>query len=427
MPLGLSDNIAALLSATAPPDASADPALNPQQPLSAAVLATGLPLADSIGVAIIGPDPQYQAQIVRPLALSLFVVRQIQYYPPLDQVPLIARIGLSIYIVDLDSDPAVALKLVESLSRIPNSVVLVASGHFSTDLVVGAMRAGAREVLPLPLTRDQLDDVMARARSRLSAPPDHELGRLCVFLGAKGGAGTTTVASNFAMAAALGSEKRTLLIDFDLPLGDAVLNFGMEPQFSTRDALSNCLRLDANLLSSFVARHDSGLFILPAQGRCDRYEITREAVDKLILVARQMFDCVVLDAGTRFDLADTAIFHPDAQIYIVSQVSIADLRNSNRILSQLASSGNPRNVQVVLNRDAPNAFFDDEVVAKVLTRPVRWRVPNDFRAVREMQNTGIPVVMKDRPMTHAIRSMASAALDLSAEPEPKKRRLLGLF
>ena len=347
-------------------------------------------LSASVGVAIIGPDQQFQAQFVRPLTLSLFVVRQIHCYPPLEQVPLIARLGHSVYILDLESDPEAALKLVESLSRISGAVVLVASSHFSTDLVVGAMRAGAREILSLPLSGNQLDQAMARARSRIAPPPPSDLAPLCVFLGAKGGAGTTTIASNFAIAAALGSGKRVLLIDFDLPLGDAALNFGMEPEFTTKDALENCHRLDPTLLNHFVARHQSGLFLLPPRANAIAAEMTKPAVDKLIQVARQEFDCVVLDGATRFDLADTAIFHPDAQIYLVSQISIADLRNSNRILSQLASGPGPRKVQVVLNRDSPQATFDEDVVAKVLTQSVRWRVPNDFKAVREMQNPASP-------------------------------------
>ena len=433
MSLRLSDNIAAHYAANALPDTSADPIPIPERILSGCEIeigpehAMGLPRAESVGVVVIGPDEQYQAEFVRRLSLSLFVVRQFHYYPLLDHVSLIANLGLSVYIVDLDSDPEIALKLVERFSRIPDAAVLVASSHLSTDLVDRAMRAGAREILSLPLIPDKLDQAMARARWRISTPSAHALGRLCVFLGAKGGAGTTTVASNFAVAAAVESTKRVLLIDFDLPLGDAVLNFGMQPEFSTMDALESCFRLDAARLNHYVAKHESGLFILPAQGKCVRCQMTKEAVDKLVFVARQEFDCVVLDAGTRFDLADTAIFHPDAQIYLVSQNSIADLRNSNRILSQFSSGAGARKVQVVFNRDSPGSSSDEEAVAGMLAQSVRWRVPNDFKAVRDMQKNGVPIAMKDCPIARTIRSMACAALELSSERVTKRKRILGLF
>ena len=101
-------------------------------------------------------------------------------------------------------------------------------------------------------------------------------------------------------------------------------------------------------------------------------------------------------------------------VIFAASPGIADLRNSNRILSQFASGPGPRRVQVVLNRDSPQSSFDEELIAKVLSQPVRWRVPIDFKSVREMQNTGVPIVMKDRPITQTNRSMACAALELSS-------------
>lgn len=382
---------------------------------------------DGSGVAIIGPNERYQEQAARHLAESLHVVKQIPFYPESDQVPTIALMGNRVFLIDLDSERETALKLVSTFSQIHNAAVMVMSENPSTELIKRSMQAGAREILSLPLTRDQLDEAMDRAQSRINASSGKVLGSLCVFLGAKGGSGTTTIASNFAIAAALASEKSVLLIDFDLPLGDAVLGFGVRSGFSTLDALQSHHRLDATLLARYVAKHSSGLFILPAPGKYVRPEITREAVDKLILVARQRFDCVVLDAGTRFDLAETAVFHPEARIYLVSQPSNADLRNTNRILSQFDSGPNARNVQVVLNRDTCEVSANEEHVDEALAPSVQWRVPNDFKAVREMQNTGVPIAMKDSPITDAIGRMAREALNLPPAPEKKKNRLLGLF
>jgi MinD-like ATPase involved in chromosome partitioning or flagellar assembly len=56
-------------------------------------------------------------------------------------------------------------------------------------------------------------------------------------MGAKGGAGVTTVACNFAVALAQEPGQKTLLIDLDLPFGDAALNLGVISEFSTIDAL----------------------------------------------------------------------------------------------------------------------------------------------------------------------------------------------
>jgi pilus assembly protein CpaE len=385
------------------------------------------PERDSLGIALIGPNGWYQDQALRHLTLTLHVVRQIPYYPPLDQVSVLAILGHDVVIIDLDSDTEVALKLVEGFGKIANVVVMAIANNPSKELVIRSMQAGAREILSVPLTREQLDEAMTRARKYIFKAAEQARGRLCIFVGAKGGAGTTTIASNFALAAAIASEKSTLLIDLDLPLGDAVLNFGIHPGFSTKDALENYERLDGTLLKYYATTHESGLSILAAPGRYVPCEIKKDAVDKLLQVARQEYACVVVDAGTQFEIAETAIFHGDAKIYLVSQTSIADLRNSNRIISLFGCGTGACDAQVVLNRDSSASRIDDEQVTKAITRTAEWRVPNDFKAVREMQRSGRPLVLKDSPICESIRRMARAALELPEEPEGKRKKVLGLF
>jgi pilus assembly protein CpaE len=66
-------------------------------------------------------------------------------------------------------------------------------------------------------------------------------------------------------------------------------------------------------------------------------------------VARQEFDNVVVDLGSRVDLTGTAIFKEACTIYLVTQAGIPELRNSNRLISQFFSDGGPK-LEVVINR-----------------------------------------------------------------------------
>ena len=84
-----------------------------------------------------------------------------------------------------------------------------------------------------------------------------------VFLGAKGGCGVTTLASNFALALSEESDSNTLLIDLGLPLGDAAINLGIVTEYPVATALQDADRLDANMLSTLVVKHSSGLSVLP--------------------------------------------------------------------------------------------------------------------------------------------------------------------
>ena len=185
--------------------------------------------------------------------------------------------------------------------------------------------------------------------------PQEAGGQLLVFLGAKGGAGVTTLACNFAVSLAQESGQSTLLIDLDLPLGDAALNLGIVAEYSTINALQDAGRLDRRFLDKLLIKHSSGVSVLAAPGKFPQYQATNEAIDKLMAVARQEFDNVVVDVGSRLDLTDTALFKDASAIYLVTQAGIPELRNSNRLISQFFTAGGPK-LEIVINRYEPRSL-----------------------------------------------------------------------
>ena len=131
------------------------------------------------------------------------------------------------------------------------------------------------------------------------------------------------------------SDKSTILIDLNLPLGNAAVDLGIASSFSTVNALQNFNNLDSNFLSKLLVKHSSGLSVLAAPDSYTQVQPSSEAVDKLISVAEQEFDYVVIDAGSRFGPMAKALFQPGVTVYLVVQVSIAELRNSNRLIADL--------------------------------------------------------------------------------------------
>jgi pilus assembly protein CpaE len=284
------------------------------------------------------------------------------------------------------------------------------------------MRAGVREFLRLPFTRGAMAEALDRtlARRPVTQALQKADGDLFVFLGAKGGAGVTTLACNFAVSLAQESAKNTLLIDLNLPLGDAAINLGIKAQYSAVDALQNSIRLDPSLLSTMLVRYSAWLSVLAAPTELTPYEASNEAVDRLLAVARQGFDYVVVDAGLRLDLQRTALFNQFSTIYLITQVGIPELRNANRLIAQFSHEGSPK-LEVVINRyEAGSQGIPDAQVVKALTRPAQWRIPNNYAAVRKMQNTATPLALEDSTISRAIRQMVKAACGKSNIPEKKK-------
>jgi pilus assembly protein CpaE len=357
------------------------------------------------------------------------------YPPSLDDVPRLLELHHDVIIIDLDSDPEYALELVESIGANGSATVMVYSARPNPDLLVRCMRAGAREFLTLPLELGVVAESLVRAAARKPAlrsivyiapvARKKTSGRLLTFMGAKGGTGVTTVACNFAVALASDPEQTTLLIDLDLPLGDAALNLGIIAEFSAIDALEQCERLDGSFLKKLLVQHDSGISVLAAPGRFQPYTPSNESVDKLISVARQEFDNVVVDVGSRLDLTATALFKEASSVYLITQAGIPELRNSNRLISQFFSEGGP-NLEVVINRyEQRLTGVSEKDITKALTRPAQWKIPNDYASVRRMQIDASPLVLGDTSISRHIRQMANAVTGQPAEVKKKSFKLFG--
>ncbi|MGC2163708.1 MAG: AAA family ATPase [Silvibacterium sp.] len=384
--------------------------------------------ANVLSVALIGPEEAPRREIA--LAVNgpqASVVREFRAYPDLDDVPQLLEASFDVIIIDLDSNPEQALDLVETICSNSAVTVIVYSGHSDSELLVRCMRAGAREFLTQPLSQNTVAEALVRASVRrpTSRPTKKALGRLFVFTGAKGGSGVTTVASNFAIAMARESGQSTLLIDLDLPLGAAALDLGITAPFSTVDALQNINRMDSNFFSRLLTKHDSGLFVLSAPDKYSAITITNDAVEKLLAVARQDFDFVVIDAGSSGGETYVTLLEAATTVYLVTQVSISELRNSNRLISEFFSSRATK-LQIVLNRFTPRSLvIDEDSITKALTLPAAWKIPSDYPVVRQAQNSATPIAMGDSPIADIIRQMARMACGLPATAEKKKR--FGLF
>jgi pilus assembly protein CpaE len=379
-------------------------------------------------IALIGPDQQRRSGIAITLAgLQAGLTREFITYPEVDEVPNILEDGYDVIMVDLDSNPEYALDLIEAICGNGSPTVMVYSAHTDPELLVRCMRAGAREFLTQPFAANTIAEAMVRAsvRKPVSKVAKKSIGRLFVFLGAKGGSGVTTLACNFAVSLATETSQNTLLIDLHLPLGDAALDLGITAQYSTVNALQNAARLDSNFLSKLLTKHNSGLSVLAAPGKFTQSQTTHDDVDKLLTIARQDFDFVVVDAGTRLDLADSSLFEQASVIYLVTQVSIPELRNSNRLVSEFFTKSSTK-LEIVLNRYMPRSLgVDEEHINKALTRPASWQVPNDYATARRTQNTATPLSLEDSPIARVIKQMARTAAGLPPVTEKKKK--FGLF
>jgi pilus assembly protein CpaE len=381
--------------------------------------------AGDLSIAVISPDEQRRnaATIALGECQDGSIREYVSYPPDLHDLSRTLGNNFDVILVDLDSDPEYALDLVESICAHGLATAIVYSAQADPDLLVRCLRAGAREYLILPFESGEMADALVRASALRSAVRPSKItgGKLLVFLSAKGGSGATTLACNFAVSLAQESRQRTLLIDLNLPLGDAAINLGIKASYSIVSAFQNSSRLDSHFLTGLLVQHSSGLFVLAAPSELAPTYVSSEAIDKLLEVACRDFDYVVVDAGSRLDLQRKHLFDESATVYLVTQVGIPELRNSHRLIKQLSAEGSPK-LEIVINRYDPRSLeIDEEHITKALTRPAQWKIPNNYAAVRRMQNTATPLTEEDSPISRAIRQMTRSVCGQPAIPDKKRK------
>jgi pilus assembly protein CpaE len=374
---------------------------------------------------VIGPEQQGRKAVAKAVvSFHAGPVREFSSYPELDDLPKLLKSEFDVIIVELDTNPEHALDLVEHICGQVSATIMVYSAHTDSELLVRCMRAGAREFLTQPIAPSTIAEAMVRASVRRPAhrPAKQAEAKLLMFIGAKGGAGVSTLAANFAVALTQGSRQRTALLDLNLPLGNTAIDLGLTASLSALDALRNLERLDSHFLSTVMVKHSSGLSVLAAPDHYSPLDIREDSIEKLVNVVRQDFDYVVVDAGAGIGLVGRALLSAATTVYLVLQVSLPELRNANRIVSEYFQSGTPQ-LEIVLNRFNPRSVeIDEEAITKALTMPAKWRVPSDYVAVRKAQNLASPIVLESSPISQAIRQMAGGAPGYTPTVEAKKKK-----
>jgi pilus assembly protein CpaE len=388
--------------------------------------------ASALSIVLVAPDEARRRSLSRALkGQQATISREFSAYPNIVSLSKVTDEDCEVVVVDLDSDPEVALDLIESVCSQNSSLTVMAySAKGEPSLLVRCMRAGAREFLTDPLSPEVLTEALIRASARRLETDRRKKvsGKMLMFLGSKGGSGVTTLATNFAIALHKESGRDVVLVDLDVQLGDVSLVLGITPKFTIVDALRNTQRLDADFVSTLLTTHRSGVSVLAASDQYHPISSLEEGgLGKLLYILRDQFPYVVVDAGSSLARAGDLLLELADAVYLVTQVDVPSLRNANRLVGYMEGTGDSeRRVEVVLNRFEPRRLdIDEEHITKALTRPVKWKVPNDFGGVRRSQNTATPIANEDSPISRVLHQMARVACGRASDPEKKKR--FGLF
>lgn len=356
--------------------------------------------------AVITTDPEFRAQLQRALATSeRGIAIGVEVGVPFAQIgdehiKELRSVNPELIFLDLEDDPAVGIRLAQFLADANPVRRFIAVGPpLEPELLIAAMRAGISDYLHKPVPTEDLVQAIEQMERRLGLLPRgvaRTPGRVLAFFSPKGGSGSTTVATNVAIHLHRLTGRRTLLVDLDLELGEIALFLGVQPRFNFVDMIRNFHRMDAELLASYIERHESGVHLLSAPYHPEKAEVvTGDQIRKILNFLKQHYDYVLVDTSKSFSPATLAAFEQAELIFLVTTVDLPSLRNIKRclpLLERIAGKGEER-IRLVINRYHPNNVISLEDVERTLELKVYWTLSNDYEAVIRSINTGKPIVL----------------------------------
>src|SRR5205809_4477277 len=219
--------------------------------------------------------------------------------------PMLRRISIAnsdVVLVDIPTDnPTLALRALELVHQeVPKSALFAIGSMSQPQVIVNAMRSGAREFIERPTTTTDLLEAFVRlATAQRKVHREGARGKVFTIVNAKGGSGATTIAVNLALALQ-SAHGNVALVDI-AQLGHAALHMNLKPLFSVADAIRNLHRLDSSLLESFMTRHSCGLQLLAGANTPLGLEPSTAEFARLFDMLVSHFRYVVVDASTRMD------------------------------------------------------------------------------------------------------------------------------
>ena len=343
-----------------------------------------------------------------------------------------AGVQPDLVVVDGRAQHADALAAIER-TRIaaPSASIFMVAGDSSPELILQSMRAGANEFLTWPPTDQSFDEGVARAAARRSSSTSaRRTATTAAFLGAKGGAGTTTIAVNSAVGIARLSKQPTVIVDLKAGLGEVTLFLGVRSRYSVLDAIDNLHRLDAEFLKELVIKHKSGLEILAGSDHCDRPGGADIAgIEQVLRLLAQQYEHIVIDAGTQLNACSSAALYTADTIYLVPNPDVPSVRNAQRLIDridQLGACGD--RVRILLNRASEPYPIPPDQIESALGRPIDHMFRSDYRTVSTALNSGVPLALTgNTELAGQFDSFTRRMLDLTVEPAVSSRRgTLGL-
>lgn len=321
----------------------------------------------------------------------------------------------AIILADVDGaeDPA---GLVAQLVKVCGSRSKILTIGSANDVAFyrGMVQAGAADYLVKPLNSVTLRDAvipLLSSKEEGKAEKKGRSGHVYVFVGVRGGVGTTTIAVNAAWILAHEANQKVALLDLDLQFGNSDLSLDLEPGRGLREVLSSPDRMDSLLINSSMAKESDQLSVFCGE------ESIEEVVDfdtagplALLKELRNDYDHILIDMPRCQVARHRRLLVAADRVFLVTDLTLAGIRDTQRITSAIANLGNANPVHVIAGRIGDGeAQVNRSVFERSAKAKIEFMIPHDTKSVKLSANRGksIPSVASGVSLSRCLRNVAA--------------------
>lgn len=315
--------------------------------------------------------------------------------------------------VDIDDqvDPvSVALRLI-SLCGADCKIIAIGSAN-DVSLYRQMLNAGVVDYLVKPLAPENLNQAMASAlRGHVPGKSEAKEARLVLVIGTRGGVGASTIAVNTGWLLAHDLKFNCALLDLDLQFGTSSLALDLEPGRGLRDIVNSPQRVDGLMIASSIVSESEQFSVLGAEEAVDEYvQMDTGAITALLKEMTSNFDYIVVDMPRHLLAAQKRLLTSAHEIILVTELSLAGIRDTLRIKTALNSLSCTATLTVVASRTGPTRAgqVDPAAFEKGAQIKIDLTIPEDHKSVTLAANSGkaLGSVARGAAITKALLTLA---------------------
>jgi len=287
----------------------------------------------------------------------------------------------------------------ELLHSSPHLEVFLTASRTDPQLLLETFRAGVKEFLPQPLTLKDVEPALVRFEGRLmgrASSSETKSGRVVSVIGARGGVGVSTVATNLATSVQQAQQQDSVvLVDLDTHGSDLGLFLDLHPAQGLKHLSKDISRLDETIVRSTLVTHSSRLHLLASgYDGFDEVEPTAGSSMRVIGLLRSMHRHVFVDCGHVLEPAVKEALDCSDEVIIVTTLSLPAIRRTKRLMEAFGAAHYPAGkVLIVVNRysnDQKELLVETE---NMLGVRMAGLIPNDYETASEALHHGKPLTM----------------------------------